>query len=65
LVVEVNGKQHYEKPTEAPKRQTGTEQLKDYYSERHKVFEREGWTVLELYYKEVYADNIVDYIKSL
>jgi len=65
LVVEVNGKQHYEKPTEAPKRQTGTEQLKDYYNERHKIFEREGWTVLELYYKEVYADDIVDYIKSL
>ena len=64
LVVEVNGKQHYEKPTKAPKRQTGTKQLKNYYSERHRLFEEKGWIVLELYYKEAYAGDIVSYIIS-
>lgn len=55
LGVEINGNQHYYKNGE----------LKEYYKERHFLIEKAGWKLIELPFKEIYKDDIIERLYSL
>jgi len=52
LAIEVNGNQHYN--------ENGA--LQEYYQNRHELIENSDWQILELHYKEVYKDDIIEEI---
>lgn len=52
--IEINGNQHYNK----------NKTLKPYYQNRHNLIEKAGWQLLEIPYKEVYNDNLINKISG-
>jgi very-short-patch-repair endonuclease len=55
--IEINGNQHYKKSNDLI--------LDDYYLERHNLIKNNGWKLVELYYKTVYDENILNIIKEI
>ena len=51
--IEVNGNHHYETDI-------NNFILKKYYQKRHDLIEKDGWTLIELHYKKVYNEEIID-----
>lgn len=47
--IEINGDQHY--------KDRHTNELKEYYQERHNLICEEGWTLLEIHYYNVYIEE--------
>jgi len=55
ISLEVNGEQHYE-------RKSGPKELAPYYRDRHLFFKNRGWTVYEIYYKNVYNEKYIEFL---
>ena len=53
--IEINGNQHYDSSGE----------LKKYYRERHNLIEEKGWKLLEFHFKEIYKEEIIEWLHSL
>ena len=52
--IEINGNQHY----------NNDGSLKEYYKNRHDIFESRGWKLYELHYTKCYKINVIDFITS-